>query len=78
MNKIKGTILEFNQGTYEGNSYQSVILRVNNRLMKFKVDVKSNVGISVDDVDKEGEFEYVIVGSASQPAYVKITGVNYL
>jgi len=78
MNKIKCTILEFNKGTYEGNEYANIVARYNDKLVKFRVDVKKVSNLSSEDVDKEVECELEIHGSASQPASVKISSVEFL
>lgn len=69
----KVLILETNKGTFEGREWQSLIGRVDGKLLKFKVD--ATVDLS-DMEDKTVDLEVEIQGSASQPAYLKVKAVK--
>jgi len=71
--KIKALVLEANSGTYEGNSWKSLVCRVQDKLIKFKV--KNDVDIT-NLLDKEVTLECEIFGTASQSAYLKVVSIS--
>jgi len=75
MNKIPLTVLEYNEGTFEGNPYASVIARYNGKLLKFKLDVKKVTGLQ-KFVDKDILATLEIVPGDRMAATLKVVAVE--
>lgn len=76
---FKGTLLEYKEGTFQGNDYTSVKIRSNeiaeNSILKYKVDAKST-GKFGELLDKECEFTVTIASGQNSSATLKITHVE--
>jgi len=69
-------VLEFNEGTYEGNKYSNVLARYNGRILKFKIKANSGVDLSADDVDQTVTLQLEIAAGANQAAMLRIVGIT--
>jgi len=76
MFKVKALILEVAPvKEYEGSKYQTIIARVENKLLRFKVDI-SKVEFKTEDLDKEFTLSLDLFGSATTSAYVRVVSAE--
>lgn len=74
--KLKVRVLEVSSGTYEGNPYKGVMVRYNDKLVKFKVDTKSEVDLDSDSQDKDYILEVAVFKGKDNAAVVKVVGAE--
>jgi len=74
--EIQAKILEFNEGTYEGNKYSNVLVRYNGKILKFKINSQADVDLSASDVDKDVLLTLEIVAGANFSATPRIVAVS--
>jgi hypothetical protein len=71
----KLTLLEFNEGEYQGVKYSNIHARYNGKILKFKLDYKK-VGNISNLIDKEVEADVDIVSGGNLAASIKIVAVR--
>lgn len=70
---LKFTVLEVNEGTFQGSPYASVLARYGEKVMRFKLDVKKTSADAYKKfVDKEVEAEFEIVSGQNMTASLKL------
>ena len=72
---IKLTLLEFNEGEYQGVKYSNIHARYNGKLLKFKLD-RNKVGNISNLLDQEVEADIDIVSGGNLLATLKIVSVR--
>jgi len=72
---VPAVILEYKTGKYEGNDFASVLCRVGDRIVKFKVDLKTCPDLS-SMTDKKVSLSVDIVAGVNLAATPKVVGIE--
>jgi len=74
--EIEVKVLEYNEGTYEGNAYSNVLARYNGKILKFKIKPNAGVDLTAEDVDQTLTLSLEITAGSNQAATPRIIGVT--
>lgn len=72
---IEVKVLDYTTGVYEGNAYSSLLVRYKDKILKLKIDAKSQVNVSKDDIDRNLVLSLEIFAGQNQTAVPKVVDV---
>lgn len=76
MNKLNVKLLEYFSDVYEGSPYANILVRLNDRIVRFKLDVKKVAKVDSALLDKMVDVEVEIAPDFKGNAYVKVVSVT--
>jgi len=72
---IPARLLEYNTGEYEGNKYSNILARVDDKILKFKLDSKIVLDQS-KNIDKNVVLTFIVAKGKDSNASIKVTDVS--